>query len=106
MPPHPTLFLRKSVHDKYGYYDTRYRIAADYDFILRAFSQPGFIASYIPEVLVLMRVGGESNRSLNRLVRKSYEDYNALRANNIGGLAALFFKNISKLGQFTKRGEY
>ncbi len=42
---------------------------------------------YLPLVLVLvrMRVGGESNRSLSRILRKSREDYRALRENGIGG---------------------
>jgi len=47
-----------------------------------------------------MRVGGESNRSLGRLLRKSREDYRALRRNEVGGLATLVFKNARKTGQF------
>ncbi|MCT4654328.1 MAG: glycosyltransferase [Cohaesibacter sp.] len=100
MPPHPALFLRRSLIDDLGAYDTSFQIAADYDTILRYFSQPDFKAIYIPHVFVKMRVGGESNRSVGRILRKSYEDYLALKANGIGGLYALFFKNFSKIGQF------
>jgi len=56
--------------------------------------------AYIPEVMVKMRVGGESNRSLGRIVQKSREDYRALRRNNVGGIGALAQKNFSKLKQF------
>jgi hypothetical protein len=35
MPPHPTLYLRRSVYERLGGFDTRYRIAADYDLMLR-----------------------------------------------------------------------
>jgi len=47
-----------------------------------------------------MRVGGESNRSLLRIVRKSREDYLALRKNGVGGEGALVWNNLSKVGQF------
>ena len=100
MPPHPTLFVRRRVFETHGAYDTRYRIAADYDAVLRWFGRAGIASAYIPEVLVKMRVGGESNASLAKILRKSREDYHALRANRIGGLATLIAKNLSKLPQF------
>jgi glycosyltransferase len=102
MPPHPTLYVRRSVYDRLGLFDTDYRIAADYDFMLRLLGQSGVQAAYIPEVLVKMRLGGASNRSLGNLLRKSREDYRALKANNIGGIWVLAWKNLSKLPQFFK----
>ena len=100
MPPHPTLYLRRSVIDRWGGYDTRFRIAADYDAILRYFGQGQIRAAYIPDVLVKMRVGGESNRSLAKVWLKTREDYAALRRNGVGGVGALIWKNVGKLGQF------
>lgn len=100
MPPHPTLFLRKQVIEQFGGYDTQFRIAADYDAILRYFGQGRIRASYIPRVLVKMRFGGESNQSFSKILRKSREDYIALRRNGIGGIGALAWKNLSKLVQF------
>jgi len=100
MPPHPTLFVRRRVFETHGAYDTRYRIAADYDAVLRWFGTAGITSAYIPEVLVKMRVGGESNASLSKILRKSREDYRALRTNRAGGLATLIAKNLSKLPQF------
>lgn len=100
MPPHPTLFVRREAMMRLGLYNTDYRIAADYEAILRWFGKGGLKLSYIPEVLVKMRVGGESNRSLGRILRKSREDYRALRTNEVGGIATLAWKNLSKLPQF------
>lgn len=100
MPPHPTLFLRRAIIEKFGAYDTSYEIAADYDAILRWFGKDQLRVVYIPEVLVKMRVGGISNQSLGKIIRKSMEDYRAIRANEIGGLGTLALKNIRKLGQF------
>jgi glycosyltransferase involved in cell wall biosynthesis len=99
MPPHPTLFVRRRVVETLGAYDTHYRIAGDYDAILRWFGS-GIRSVYIPEVLVKMRAGGESNRSLERILLKSREDLAALRKNKIGGIGALMLKNISKVPQF------
>lgn len=100
MPPHPTLYLRRSVIERFGGFDTSFRIAADYDAILRYFGRGQARAVYIPRVLVKMRVGGESNRSLPKIFLKTREDYKALRRNGIGGIGALVWKNLSKLYQF------
>lgn len=103
MPPHPTLFLRREVFDYYGAYDTSFRIAADYDAMLRWLTQGDLRLAYLPEVLVKMRVGGESNRSLGRIMKKSAEDYRAIRRNKVGGAGTLLAKNLSKLPQFLRR---
>lgn len=103
MPPHPTLYVRRSVYDRLGVFDTRYRIAADYDFMLRLFTQLDLRAVHLPAVLVKMRVGGVSNRSLGPILRKSWEDLRALRENRVGGIGALMWKNVGKLGQFWVR---
>lgn len=103
MPPHPTLFLRREVFEQHGVYDTSFRIAADYDAMLRWLTKGQLRLAYIPEVLVKMRVGGESNRSLGRILKKSSEDYRALRRNGVGGVGTLAAKNLSKLPQFLRR---
>lgn len=100
MPPHPTLYLRRSMYERLGGFDTSFRIAADYEFILRLFSRPGLRTVYVPRVLVKMRLGGVSNRSLRHVLRKSAEDWRALRQNRIGGMSTLLWKNLSKIGQF------
>lgn len=103
MPPHPTLFVRRSVVERWGAYDTRYRISADYDSILRYLGQGHIRMAYVPRVLVKMRLGGESNGSLKKVIRKSWEDWLAMRRNGIGslgGVGSLVWKNLSKVRQF------
>ena len=70
--------------------------------MLRFLGSGGVAPAYIPEVLVRMRLGGISNHSLRNLLRKSWEDYRALRANHEGGLAALAWKNARKIRQFQR----
>jgi glycosyltransferase len=103
MPPHPTLHLRRSVIDTWGGFDTNLRIAADYDAILRYLKRGQIRLKYIPEVLVKMRLGGESNRNLTHVLRKTREDYVALRRHEAGGVATLILKNLRKLPQFVVR---
>lgn len=103
MPPHPTFYVRRSVYEQLGLFDTRFRISADYESILRILGRGGVKAAYVPQVLVRMRLGGISNRSLGTVLRKSQEDLAAMRMNGIGGLATLVRKNVIKLPQFLER---
>ncbi len=103
MPPHPTFYCRRSAYTQMGMFDVSFDIAADYDCMLRFLTSEKFNCGYIPEVLVRMRVGGKSNRSLSNIVRKSVEDYRALTRNNIGGISVLIAKNVRKISQFFYR---
>jgi glycosyltransferase len=103
MPPHPTFYVRRSVYERLGGFDTRYRIAADYDTILRFLFFGKIRMVYIPEVLVRMRAGGISNRSLKTIASKSLEDIHVLRRNKVGGVITLIRKNFSKISQFWRR---
>jgi glycosyltransferase involved in cell wall biosynthesis len=103
MPPHPCLYLRRSVYETYGHFDTTYRIAADYDFMLRILKPRTLQVRYLPGVMVMMRLGGVSNRGLANLWRKSREDLRALHANGVGGRLTLLRKILSKLPQFFSR---
>ena len=100
MPPHPTLFLKKQIYEKYGMFDVRYKIAADYDFILRIFKQNLHIY-YLPTIIYKMRLGGVSNKSIGNILKKTAEDYQIIKKNGIGGLGTLMYKNFSKIGQFS-----
>lgn len=99
--PHPSLFLRKSVYDKYGLYNDSYRIAGDYDLILRLFYKERIETKYIPEVLVKMRTGGASNGSLSKKIKVHNEDILAWKNNDIKPKPfTLVFKKLRKMGQY------
>lgn len=103
MPPHPTLYLRREVFARAGLYDTSYQISGDYDGMLRWLTKGKVRLAYIPQVMVRMRIGGTSNRSFAQMLRKSREDYRAIRRHNVGGIGTLLAKNLSKLPQFGPR---
>ncbi len=102
MPPHPTVYIKRDVIQQTGSFDTTYKIAADYDYILRLFTQQTLKFLYLPVVLVKMRLGGASNKSISNVILKSKEDIRALKKNGVGGLFTLIRKNVSKIPQFFK----
>lgn len=83
MPPHPTVFVKKDVYDKYGSFNTELSSAADYELILRFLYKNKIKAHYVPKVLVNMRSGGLSNRSINHRLKAHIEDYRAWSYNGI-----------------------
>jgi glycosyltransferase len=101
MPPHPTFFVKREIYEKYGLFNTGFRIAADYELMLRFLEKHRISTHYIPEVFIKMRLGGASNRSLKNMFIKSSEDYKAWKVNNLnGGLHTILLKNFSKIPQF------
>ncbi len=100
MPPHPSFFVKRKCYLSYGLFNTNYQISSDYDLILRFLGKHKISTEYIPEVLVKMRTGGTSNRSFNNIIKKSKEDFKALKENEVGNIYTLFLKNFRKLNQF------
>jgi glycosyltransferase len=103
MPPHPTFFVKAKIYKKYGTFDTSLRISADYDSMLRFLGKEKISITYLPQVLIKMRVGGESNNSIKNLIRKTKEDYHVIRKNKTGNVGTLVIKNISKIPQFFRK---
>ena len=102
MPPHTTLCLRRKVYQKYDTFDISFKIAGDYDFMLRILKD-NIAVKYLPQVLYRMRVGGKSNRSIKSILFKSKEDLRAMRKNGIDKpFLTLFYKNISKVIQLIR----
>ncbi len=97
MPPHPTFYIKREVYEQYGDFDTNFKIAADYDLVLRFLGSAGITTFHIPEVLVRMRVGGESNRSIKNIILKTREDGRAIIKNNAGNFGGVLLKNIRKV---------
>lgn len=100
MPAHPTLYCKREVFEKVGLYRTDFRISADYEFILRAFSVPAFKKVYINEIIVRMEIGGVSNQNLRSLLLKSREDRAVMKLHGLNPLITLTFKVLRKVKQF------
>lgn len=104
MPAHPTFFVRTRLLRRLCGFDTRYRFQADYEMMVRLFLKERITSAYIPEVLVRMRVGGHTNRSLRNVYLGNLEAYRACVDNGIE--VTPFFvlqKMFSRLPQFFAR---
>jgi len=78
--PHPTLYLKKEVYEKYGNFNTKYRIAADLDFMLRIINN-NVKLKYIDDYFVYMRSGGASTNGLKGYYKNFKDSYNVLKNN-------------------------
>lgn len=83
MPAHPTLFLRRSVFDRFGLYRFDYRIGGDFEFVARIFKDGSVRYRYLPEVWIRMRVGGVSTSGLRSTLLLNWEVLRACRENGI-----------------------
>ena len=83
MPAHPSFYCRKKVFDKVGLYDTSFKIAADFEFLLRALYIHGIKTKYIPLDFVTMRTGGISTSGLQSHKKILLEHLKAYRKNGV-----------------------
>lgn len=103
MPGHPTLYLKKEIYDKYGFYKTDYRISADYEYMIRILKDGEVKLSYLPEVLIKMAHGGTSTGSLGAYLEGMKEGNRALRENGIRfAFVTDILRTLRVLCQFVK----
>jgi len=93
MPAHPALFLHKEVVQRVGRFKTDYRIAGDFEFIVRAFHGHELRYRQFSEVLVHMQTGGVSTSGWRAKIRLNQEVMRACREN---GLQTNILKILSK----------
>ena len=104
MPPHPAFFIKKACYEKYGLFNTSLRSAADYEIMLRMLYKNKIKAAYLPEFIVKMRVGGQSNASINNRVKANNEDRMAWKLNDLKPyFFTLTLKPLRKIVQFLNR---
>jgi glycosyltransferase involved in cell wall biosynthesis len=92
--PHPTLFMRKSVYQKYGNYYPNFKISSDYEFCLRAFGDYKLKIKNLNSVIVKMRMGGESTSSFKNILLGNKEIITSWKMNNKTIPPFFFLKKI------------
>jgi hypothetical protein len=79
-PPHPAFFVKREIYEKYGVFDLEFkRVAADFEIMARFMERYEVKWAYIPEVLVKMRAGGNSTKSIWNIAIANWECYRALK---------------------------
>lgn len=103
VPPHPTFFCRRGLFEEFGCYDAFYRIAGDFELMLRLIEKQRIRVGYIQRPLVRMRVGGRAN-TIRGMLCGNREILHALAANGLRPSPSLFWrKPLGKLGQLARR---
>ncbi|MGY5815395.1 hypothetical protein ACXHPE_16005 [Vibrio cincinnatiensis] len=93
MPAHPSCYLKKELIEKVGFYSLDFRIAADFDYLVRAFSLPNSTFSYMQEEVVKMRMGGVSTSGISANILLNKEIIQSCRNN---GLPCSWLSVLSK----------
>lgn len=105
MPVHPSIFIKKKVYDKHGYFKTEFKIAGDYEFLCRIINDKSISTSYVSSNFVLMQQGGISTtRTIKNTILLNKEVYRAIKENNIyTNIFMLLSRYISKILQLIKK---
>lgn len=97
MPGHPTLLLKREVYEKYGNYDDRFKIAADYEFMVRILKDGKVKLAYVPEILVRMYYGGTSTSGVSSYIDSIREGHTALTLNGVKGAVVIDFIRMMRV---------
>lgn len=83
VPPHPSLFLKKKVYEEAGLFNLDFKLAADYEFMLRIFKKHNFKSKYINTIIVKMRLGGATNQCFTNIKNQNLEILRAWKTNSL-----------------------
>lgn len=101
MPPHPTFFVKKECYKKFGGFNLNFKTSADYELMLRLIHKHKIKLSYLPEFIIKMRVGGQSNITTKNRVIANLEDRKAWEVNGLKPrFYTLYLKPLRKILQF------
>ncbi len=97
-PPHPSFYATRKTYQTYGGFSLKYKIASDYELMLRLLEKYGLKSLYIQECFVKMRIGGASNKNLKNILRANLECAKSFKDNNLSHFPIfIILKPLSKL---------
>lgn len=102
-PPHPSFFVKREVYEKYGKFDLSFKLAADYEFMLRVLEKYFITTTYFPIYTLKMRNGGASTSSFSHIKLSQKECLLAFKKNGLHVNKFQYFagKYFHKLSQYT-----
>ena len=104
MVPHPSFYVRRECFERLGGYSLDYRICADFELELRYLLLAKLRAAYLPECVVIMRMGGMSTSGWRSNLVINREDLRALRAHGIWScMPLIYLKYLFKIWGFVFR---
>lgn len=105
MPAHPSFYCKKTAYEKYGVFDTSYKVAADFENLLRLIYVGNIKTKYIKKDFVTMRMGGASTAGFSSRTQIMKDHLRALKANGIySNVFLLSLRYIYKLYEVLRGG--
>lgn len=83
MPAHPSFYCFKTLYNRLGYYDTCFKVAADFELMMRFIYFNAIHTKYIEKDFVTMRMGGASTSGLKSHIRILKEHKEIFRKHNL-----------------------
>ena len=101
MPPHPTFYCKKKIYDKFGNYNDSFKIAGDFELMLRFIDCNSIKTKFLNKNLIKMKAGGISNSGLKSKFKILNEEFRSFRLNKIkfNKIFYLFYK-FTKIKEF------
>ena len=105
-PAHTSLFYNKKVFKKIGLFNTKYKIASDFDYLVRLFGNNEIKKYFFDKTTLSMNYGGLSTKSIKNILIQNYENLKIIKKNNgnILKIITIFsYKIINRINQFLKK---
>jgi glycosyltransferase involved in cell wall biosynthesis len=103
MPPHPSFFCKRDFFNLYGYYSTKFKIASDYELLIRFLKVNNLKFKYLSLVTTKMKLGGISTKGLSSTLLLNSEILEACKMNNIKtNYIYIYSKYLHKIFEFLR----
>lgn len=100
-PAHPTFFVKKSIYEKYGYFNLSFKLASDFELMLRFLEKYHISSCYLDLPIIKMRLGGATNKNIKNIFNQNIECYKSFKINDLSvSVFYPFLRLIPKIKQF------
>lgn len=100
-PAHPTFFVKNEIYKKLGYFSMDFKLAADFELMLRFLEKHQISSCYLPQAIIKMRLGGATNKNIKNIFNQNIECYKAFKVNQLKiSLLYPLYRLLPKLLQF------
>ena len=103
-PPHPSFFIKKNIHNKFGYYNIKIGNSADIELMYKFLEVKKVNSKYINKILIKMRYGGKSNNNIFEIFKQNLQILKFLKLKSpLKIMNFIYFKIVDRTLQFVKK---
>ena len=82
-PAHPTFYVKREIYEKLGGFDNSFEVSSDFELMLRFIEKNKISTYYLDRYFIKMRMGGESTKSLKKIITGNINVLKAFKKNKI-----------------------